>query len=134
MPHLASNHQFVSNAARVANRDDLDRILQSAFLVAPVAHWLALFDTARVPCGPINNMKSVFEDPQVVHRHMVQHAKHATAGDVPLVSPPVRFDGEQCAVRMAPPTLGQHTDSVLQSELGLTAADLRALRQCGAIH
>lgn len=53
---------------------------------------------ARVPCGPINDMRAVFEDPQIVYREMVQHIQHPSAGRIPLVSPPLLLDGKQCKV------------------------------------
>jgi crotonobetainyl-CoA:carnitine CoA-transferase CaiB-like acyl-CoA transferase len=45
----------------------------------------------------------------VIAREMKQTIRHASAGDVEVVSPPVRFDGKQTAIRIAPPLLGQHT-------------------------
>ena len=97
------------------------------------SHWIKHLEAARVPYGPINNMEQVFEDPHIQARHMVQEVSHPSAGTIPLLSPPIRFDGQQSPIRMAPPTLGQHTDRVLQQELHLTADQLKSLREAKII-
>jgi crotonobetainyl-CoA:carnitine CoA-transferase CaiB-like acyl-CoA transferase len=53
---------------------------------------------------------------------------HATAGTVPLVANPIRLSGSPVTYRLAPPTLGEHTDEVLHDLLGLEAPALEALR------
>lgn len=151
-PELAHDARFSTNPNRVDNRRELEPILDAIFVTKPMRHWLELFETHRVPCGPINLMDSVFQEcdlggvgclfvfsplalvsPQIVSRGLVQHVQHPTAGSTPLISPPVLFDHAQCAVRMPPPTLGQHTDRVLMGELGFTAAQCQELRLAGAI-
>lgn len=132
-PLLPKDERFHSNATRVAHRKELDEIIEGELQRQDVSHWLREFEKARVPCGPINNLKQTFEDPQIVHRRMVQHMAHKGAGTVPLISPPVRFDDEQSPIRRAPPVLGQDTDAVLTTELGYSQAQLDELRVCGAI-
>ena len=102
-------------------------ILRKTFVSRPAAHWLALLERARVPCGPINDLAQVFADPQVAARGMRQTAQHATAGPIELVSPPVRFDGAQSEVRLPPPVLGEHTWEVLREELGMGRSEYDAL-------
>jgi len=85
-----------------------------------------------VPCGPINSLDDVFADPQVVHRGMRQQVDHPTAGPLSLAGTPFKLSVTPGSVRIGPPLLGQHTDEVL-GELGLSASDIEALRERGAI-
>jgi len=86
-----------------------------------------------VPNGPINNLKQVFEEPQVVARGMKIELEHLLAGKVPLIASPMKFSGTPLAHDAPPPTLGQHTDEVLRNLLGLDAAAIARLREGGAI-
>jgi crotonobetainyl-CoA:carnitine CoA-transferase CaiB-like acyl-CoA transferase len=125
--------RFASNALRVAHREELVTILSRKFAERPAAYWLELLERHRVPCGPINNLAQVFADPQVEARGMRQTAQHPTAGAIEMVSPPVRFDGAQSEVRLAPPVLGQHTWEVLRDELGMSRGEYDALEAQKAV-
>jgi crotonobetainyl-CoA:carnitine CoA-transferase CaiB-like acyl-CoA transferase len=74
----------------------------------------------------------VFADPHVRARGMRIEMPHAAAGMVPMVANPMRLSASPVAYRLAPPTLGQHTDEVLGEWLHLTEAELHELHQ-GAI-
>jgi len=82
-----------------------------------------------VPCGPINDLAHVFEDPQVLARGMKIEADHPTAGRIPLVANPIRLSQTPVEYRNAPPTLGQHTAEVLADLLGYDAAGIAALHE-----
>ena len=86
-----------------------------------------------MPCGPINDVAQVFADRQVVARGMAAHIEHETLGRVPTVANPVRLSDTPVTYRSAPPQLGEHTDSVLTEGLGLSVADIVALRGRGII-
>ena len=95
--------------------------------------WLAALNAANVPCGPINDIGQVFAEPQVVHRGMRIDLPHPTAGKVPGVRNPINYSRTPLEYRMAPPLLGEHTDAVLEAELGLDSAERARLRAVGAI-
>jgi crotonobetainyl-CoA:carnitine CoA-transferase CaiB-like acyl-CoA transferase len=82
-----------------------------------------------VPNGPINNLKQVFEEPQVVARGVKIEMEHATAGKVPLVASPMRFSATPVEYKLPPPTLGQHTEEILREVLGMDAAAIAGLRE-----
>ena len=75
-------------------------------------------DAAGVPCGPINTVPEVFEEPQVQHRGMLRDLPHPPPARVPQVVSPMRFANAPLAFDRAPPLLGEHTDEILR-ELGL---------------
>ena len=125
--------EYATNPLRVANRLVIDSMIENVIVAKSVAHWTRVLEKGRVPYGPVNNLKQVFEDPHIQDRHMVQQVNHPSCGPVTLLSPPVRFDGAQCEIRLPPPTLGQHTVEVLQQELGLTMMEIDYLRAIDAI-
>ncbi|MDX2158643.1 MAG: CaiB/BaiF CoA-transferase family protein [Hyphomicrobiaceae bacterium] len=132
-PALKTDARFATNAARVANRDALDPILDELMRKRTTAEWVPALEAAGVPCGPINNLKEVFEDPHVVARGIKVEIPHPTAGKVALVRSPMRFSETPIEYNTPPPLLGQHTDEVLKSVLGKSADEIAALRKSGAV-
>ena len=134
IPEIGGDPMYKTNPLRVKNRETLLTILQREFEKKTVDEWVCLLEKHNVPAGPINDLKQVFEDEQVIARGMKQRIHHRTAGDIDLVSPPVRFDGKQCEIRSAPPILFEHTDQVLQKELGMSVKEIEDLRKVHAIN
>ena len=131
--HLADNPLYSENPMRVQNRDQLVPLLEAMTRKKTRAEWIALLETANVPCGPINNFQEVFENEQVKARDIQIHVPHPTAGNMKLVASPMRLSKTPVEVRMAPPTLGQHTEEILREKLGLTAQEIELLKKNGAI-
>jgi crotonobetainyl-CoA:carnitine CoA-transferase CaiB-like acyl-CoA transferase len=94
---------------------------------------VSALETAGVPCGPINDLQAVFEEPQVQARGMLQQLPHASAGEVPQVVSPMKFSATPLEFHHGPPVLGEHTEQVLRELLGRSAEDIAALRASGAI-
>ena len=86
-----------------------------------------------MPCGPINRLDEVFDNPQVQARGMKIELPHAAAGQVSLVRSPMRMSATPPRHDMPPPILGQHTDEVLAELLGQDAQQIAALRAKGVI-
>jgi len=95
--------------------------------------WLSALEAAKVPCGPINTLAEVFDDPQVQARAMVDQWSHPLADDVSLVASPLKLSATPVVHHFAPPRLGEHTDVLLREVLGLEDAALQALRDAGTI-
>ena len=133
VPQLASDERFVTNQARIKNRGALNDVLMPIFASQPKKHWIEMIGQAGVPCGPVNQMNEVFEDPQVKEREMVVTMKHPQRGDMPLLANPIKFSGTPVQYRLRPPDLGEHTDDVLSSLLGYDEMRLGELRSKGVI-
>jgi crotonobetainyl-CoA:carnitine CoA-transferase CaiB-like acyl-CoA transferase len=131
-PELPADPRFATNAARVRHRDVLVPLLASALRERPKRAWLDALEAAKVPCGAINDLAEVFNDPQVRARNMTVNMAHALAGSVRLVASPIKTSAEAVRYRRAPPLLGEHTDEVL-AEFGFGADERAALRAAGAI-
>jgi formyl-CoA transferase len=95
--------------------------------------WIALLEKSNVPCGPINNFKEVFENEQVIARNVQINVPHPTAGNMKLVASPMKLSKTPTEVRMAPPTLGQHTDEILRDDLKLNDQRIAELHQKGIV-
>ncbi len=114
----ADDARFQTNASRVKNRADLIPLLDVLFGQAEISHWLQLLETIGVPCGPINTIDQVLNDPQVRAREMVVDVPHPGAGSVKLVASPLKIPTAPAIVRLRPPMLGEHTGEVLHELLG----------------
>jgi crotonobetainyl-CoA:carnitine CoA-transferase CaiB-like acyl-CoA transferase len=132
-PDLASDERFAKNQSRVRNRAVLVPTLEEIMRARTKADWLAALETARVPCGAINNLAEVFADPQVNDRRMVNHWAHPLRDEVPLVASPIKMSATPVRTDRPPPLLGEHTGEVLADVLGYDAARIDTLRKAGAI-
>jgi len=124
----ARDERFTTNPQRVKHRAQLIGLLRDVTVTRGTADWVAAMEDAGVPCGPINTLDRVFDDPQVQARGLRIEMPHPLAGAVPLVANPIRLSGTPIEYRRAPPTLGQHTDEVLAQWLKLDPAAVAALK------
>ena len=130
---LANDPRFRTNPDRVRNRAALVPIVQDLVRQRASRDWLEALEANGVPCGPINDMKTVFEDPQVRHRGLRVDIPHPAGVDVPTVASPMRFSETPVEYDRPPPLLGQHTREVLTAVLGKTDSELDALSAAGVI-
>ena len=131
-PELAADERYARNAGRVRHREVLVPLLAARLARRKRAEWLAAFEAAKVPCGPINDLADVFKDPQVLARDMVASVAHPHCDALPLVASPLKLSATPTRVTRPPPLLGQHTDEVL-AEIGVGAAELAVLRGLGVV-
>ena len=134
-PELAQDPRFKTNEGRVENREALHAVMEPILAGKSMADWLTGLESIGVPCGPVNTIEQVFEDPQVQHRGMRIDMPHPLAGDgtVPLVAHPVKYSETPAKYRHAPPVLGQHTDEILQEILSASDEEISNLREKGVI-
>ncbi|QXI43490.1 CoA transferase [Pseudomonas wayambapalatensis] len=132
-PQWADDPRFATNKQRVAHRAELIPLIRQATVFKTTAQWVAELERAGVPCGPINDLAQMFQDPQVVARGLRVDVPHPLAGSVPQVASPIRLSETPVEYRRAPPLLGEHTEAVLLDVLGLDAGAVQLLRSAGVL-
>jgi formyl-CoA transferase len=132
-PELATDDRFATNPMRVRYRDTLVPLLAEMVKTKTKQEWILQLEAAGVPCGPINNLDEVFEDPQVVARGMRIDLPHPAGAQVKLVGSPMKMSATPPQYDMPPPLLGQHTEEVLRELLGLDDQQTENLRGKGVI-
>jgi len=130
---LAEDPRFRTNPDRVRNRHLLVPIVEDIMHSRPSGDWLQALTAVGVPCGPINDMGEVFEQPQVEHRGLRVEMPHPAGVPCPTVASPMRFSETPIAYDRPPPRLGQHTDEVLRQILRLSEAEIGELSARGVI-
>ncbi|KOB71781.1 Dermal papilla derived protein 13, partial [Operophtera brumata] len=115
---LITDERFENNSARVQNREEIISIISEVIKTKTNKEWMGLFKNATFPNGPINKMKDVFEDEHVKTIELVKELPHPDAGTLKVVGPPTLYSEGGNSVRIAPPTLGQHTKDILSNFLG----------------
>jgi formyl-CoA transferase len=130
---LAQEPRFKTMSQRIIHRGELIPLIAELMRTRTKHEWIELLEAATVPCGPINNMKEVFEDPQVQHRQLRVDMPHPLGGVAPVVASPLRLSETPVEYRLAPPTLGQHNEEVLKELLGKSAVEFARLKASGIV-
>jgi crotonobetainyl-CoA:carnitine CoA-transferase CaiB-like acyl-CoA transferase len=131
-PEWADDERFAVGAARSAHRKLLCDLIAGLMLARTKHEWIELLEANNVPCGPINTIDQVFDDPQVQHRGMRVPMPHP-AGPISLLASPLRFSATPVRYDLPPPLLGEHTDAVLQRVLGMRPDEIAGLRARGIV-
>ncbi|MDP2639131.1 MAG: CaiB/BaiF CoA-transferase family protein [Betaproteobacteria bacterium] len=132
-PELAEDERFRLMSGRIVNRDALIPLIADIMQMRGMHEWIQVLETANVPCGPINNMQQVFEDPQVQHRGLKVDIPTPAGVPCPTVASPMRFSETPVEYKVPPPTLGQHTQEILQGLLGMERQAVDALAAKGIV-
>ncbi len=125
---LCQDPRFIKNADRVRHRAVLVPMLEEVLRTRSKADWLLALETAKVPCGAINNLSEVFNDPHIRSRDMVTTWQHPASGPLELVSSPMKLSETPVRTDLPPPMLGEHTEDVLRELLALDDSALAQLR------
>lgn len=132
-PEIAADPLFKTNSQRIINRKALIPLIAEVMKTRTKGEWLKLLEAATVPCGPINNMKEVFEDAQVQHRGLRVDMPHSLGGVAPVVASPMRFSETPVEYRIAPPLLGAYNEEIYGGLLGKSAAEMEKLKAAGIV-
>jgi crotonobetainyl-CoA:carnitine CoA-transferase CaiB-like acyl-CoA transferase len=134
-PELASDPRFVTNPDRATNREALYDLLPEITKGKTQQEWIDGLAGLHVPCGPVNSLDQVFEDPQIRARGMKLTMPYpgSERGEVDLIANPIRFSGTPVSYRRPPPAAGQHSQEILNELLELTEEEIAALRDGGII-
>ena len=107
---MAADELYVTRLARIKNYDALNAELGAIFRTKTRAVWLDLLRANDVPCGPLNDFKEVFDDPQVKLLQLKRTLPHPERGSVTVVGSPVRLSGTPVTISSAAPDLGADTE------------------------
>lgn len=110
---LASDPRFATNPQRVRNRAALIPILQEQFAQRETDEWLEQLRAAGIPCGPINSVSQIYNDPHIQERGFVWQCEHPTAGPIKLSGSPMRLSETPPRLYKAPPLLGEDNETIL---------------------
>ncbi len=131
-PGWPRDPRFATNAMRVRNRDVLVPLVAAVVKTRRTAEWIDVLEPASVPCGAVNDLAQVFDNPQARARGLEVTARHSAAGEIPLVANPIKFSETPVRYRRAPPVLGEHTREIL-AELGVDEAGIGDLVHSGVV-
>ena len=122
LPDLADDPRFTSQLLRAEHQGDLVAILGPRFVERTAAEWLEEMDARGVPCAPINDYPRVLDDPQVAHLGLVHTLTLPNGVRTRTTGFPLSLSGFAFEIRRSPPSLGAHTDEVLEEWLGEMSA------------
>ncbi len=123
---LKENKNFIDNTNRMKNIKDLEIELEKTFMKKNRNQWIEILDNAGVPCGPINKIDEVWEDPQIIYRNMKVKTVHSKIGEVDNIGVVAKFLEKPSSIRTPSPLLGEHTEKVL-SDFGFSNEKIEKL-------
>ena len=126
--HFLRDSRYADAAARRRHRDELNKDISAITGGNTTQYWVELMNEGGIPCGPVNTIDKVFEDPQVEHTGIALKGHFPRFGDITLVGQPTNFEGIEKTMRLPPPALGEHTDEVLH-HLDFSSDEIADLRR-----
>ena len=132
LPEIADDPELIHPAGRMLQRERLLVILRKLFASNTRAFWLGRLQQAGVPAGAVRTIEEALHSPETLARGLVTHIPHPTAGHIPNVAFPMRFQDTPVIPPVAAPLLGEHTEEVLRALLGFDDAQLAAAARDGA--
>jgi len=130
---LKTDTRFATNESRLRHREELVPLLEAHFKRHSAERWVSLLEKHGVAVAPIQSVDQVLDHPQVLANAMVVAVQDASGRESKGLGVPFKIeDGGGVGSRSAP-SLGEHSDEILQDDLGFSAADIAALRQGGTI-
>jgi CoA:oxalate CoA-transferase len=130
---IIDDPRFETGWSRTMNYRELEPILSDAMKTRNTGEWVEELEKVGIPCGSVNNIAQVADDPNTTARDMVIDVRHPEAGMFKVVNTPFKFSRTQYKVERASPDLGEHTYDVLAYLLGMTPEEIGALADAGVI-
>ena len=132
-PELIDDERFHTNALRTENHEELFPILADLMHQCTTDEWVEALEAIGVPCGPVNTVDKVANDPQVLAREMIAEVEHDTTGVVQIPGIPIKLSETPGQIDAPAPNLGEHTEEVLTGLLGMGAEEVNRLKQEGVV-
>jgi len=131
-PEWCADPRFAANSARMENIEVLAALMEMVLVTRSKAEWIAAFEAAGVPVGPVNSLGEALNHPQTRARGMVVDLRHPEAGATRALGCPVHFSATPTRVMRPAPLLGEHTREVLQ-ECGYAESEIESLIAEGVV-
>ena len=133
LPELIDDERFHTNALRTENHESLFPILAEIMHRRTTDAWVEALEAIGVPCGPVNTVDKVANDPQVLARDMIAEVEHDVTGSVQIPGIPIKLSETPGQIDAPAPSLGEHTAEILTGLLGLDAEEINQLKQDGIV-
>lgn len=130
---LIEDERFKTNSQRTENVSQLEPILSELIKCKTTMEWISILEREGIPCSPINNVKDVIEDPQVIERNMIVEVEHKSIGKVKIPGNPIKMSETPGTIDTSAPMLGEHTADILKSLCCLTDEEIKGLYSSGVI-
>jgi formyl-CoA transferase len=131
-PDWLRHDEWTTQAGRSKDRQAINAAISEVTRTKPSAHWIDLFETNGIPCGPINSMDQVFADRQVKHLGMATEMNSPHVGQKHVVASAINISGFSKAIRSHAPDAREHTDDILRG-VGYSDQELDDMRRKGVI-
>jgi crotonobetainyl-CoA:carnitine CoA-transferase CaiB-like acyl-CoA transferase len=114
-PEWAEDPRFASNPQRVENQTILYPLIEAEMAKRSISAWIALLETAGIPCAPVQSIAQMLEHEQTKALGLLQKVP---GSEMQLIGLPMSFGGLRPAIRSRPPRLGEHTDEFIKKGEG----------------
>ena len=129
---LQEDDRFKDNNSRMKNLEALAPILQEELLKKTSNEWIKIFDDKGLPCGPINSITEMHNDPHTLDRKMVIEVDNKKAGKSKAIGMPIKFSDTNANTEIGAPNFGQHTDEIL-IQFGYSAEQIKDYKDKGVV-
>ncbi len=130
---LIYDERFEESSSRTQNHAILEPIIIEAMKAKTTNEWIKAFEEVEIPCGPLNSIDELANDPYMTERDMIINVHHPEEGDFKVVNNPFKFSRTTCKVERPSPELGEHTREVLDQFAGISDSEIDKLREQGII-
>jgi crotonobetainyl-CoA:carnitine CoA-transferase CaiB-like acyl-CoA transferase len=130
---LVTDPRFKGNQIRTKNHKELEKEVGQALKSKRTAEWVDLMIQADIPCGPVNRVDELAQDPHTAAREMIAEVKHSRAGNLKVVNSPIKLSRTPVKLEKANPELGENTDEILGGLLGYSREEIASLKAEKAI-
>jgi CoA:oxalate CoA-transferase len=130
---LVMDPRFKGNQIRTKNHKELEKEVTQALKSKSTAEWVALMIREDIPCGPVNRVDELAQDPHTAAREMIAEVKHSKAGNLKVMNSPIKLSRTPVRLEKANPEVGENTEEILTGLLGYRREEITRLREEKAI-
>ncbi len=132
-PEMAADPRYASDMDRFHNAASIDEVVKKWVSSREVEDVIQLLEQARVPCGPLNTVDQLLNDPQVLSRQMVQYFDYGSLGNIPIPGTPIKLSLTPGRIKKRSPQIGEDNKQVYSSLLGYHDDKINQLKELGII-